>query len=124
MKSLMKVSFCLLAALILAGCGKAARVEKDLDPAATINEAAQSIAKNDPGALWVMMPKSYRSDINDIAHMLGEKMPESVWDKAFSLVGKLGNILTTKKSMIVEMSGKDLPPGVSKADAEYAIESK
>ncbi len=123
MKLFTKLSLCAVVLFVLSSCGKSARVEKKLGPAETITYAATSVTQNDVGALWTMMPKSYRSDINAMAHMIGEKMPKTIWDEAFTLVGRIGKVLETKKDIILEMMEGNLPPNTSKEDVKFGLES-
>lgn len=123
MKLLSKLSCCGLVLFVLSGCGKSARVEKNLGPAETITYAANTITKNDVGALWTMLPKSYRSEINGIAHLIGAKVPDTLWDKVFTLVGRLGNVLESKKDIILQMMEGSLPPNTSKDDVKFGLES-
>jgi len=123
MKLLTKLSLCAVILFVLSGCGKSARVEKKLGPAETITFAANSTADSDMGAVWTLLPKSYRSDINDMVHMVGEQMPKTIWDEAFVLVGRIGKILETKQDLILEMMEGSLPPNTSKEDVKFGLQS-
>ena len=113
----------ILAASLLTSCNKSAKVEKKLGPAETITHLTESVTKGDANAAWESLPKSYRADINDIAHVIGEKMPANIWDETFTLVGRIGKVLETKKGIFLELMGNDLPSNVSKADVEKSISS-
>lgn len=124
MNSIMKFSTATaLAVTLLTSCNKNAKVEKKLGPAETITHLTNSVTKGDAKSAWESLPKSYRSDINGIAHLIGEKMPSSVWDESFNLVGRIGKLLENKKGIFLELMGNDLPPNVSKADVEKSISS-
>ena len=123
MKLLTKLSIFAVILFVFSSCGKSARVEKKLGPAETITYAATSTANNDMGAVWTLLPKSYRTDINSMVHMIGDKMPKSIWDEAFTLVGRIGKVLETKQDIILQMMDGNLPPNTSKEDVKFGLAS-
>jgi prepilin-type processing-associated H-X9-DG protein len=123
MKILTNLSLIAVILAVFTGCGKSARVEKKLGPAETITFAANSAASSDVGAMWTLLPKSYRTEINSMAHMIGEAMPKTIWDEAFTLLGRLGKILETKQDIILQMMEGNLPPNTSKEDLKFGLNS-
>ena len=97
------------------------KTEKKLGPAESITHLTTSLAKNDVYQAWAFLPKSWRADINGIAHLIGQKMASVVWDKAFVVMGRLGAVLDTKAQLFLDTTGGQLPPGVTKEDALASI---
>ncbi|MCM8526572.1 MAG: hypothetical protein NE327_08660 [Lentisphaeraceae bacterium] len=124
MKLFAKLSLCAVIISLLAGCGKSApKAEKKLGPAETVTHVSSSIANGDASSAWTSLPKTWRTEINGIAHMIGEKMPTSMWDDSFNLIGRLGKVFEDKNKIFTEMFADKLPPDVAKADVEASIAS-
>ncbi|MCM8540599.1 MAG: hypothetical protein NE328_10010 [Lentisphaeraceae bacterium] len=124
MKLFAKLSLCTVIISLFAGCGKSApKVEKKLGPAETITHVSNSVANGDANAAWTSLPKSWRGEINGIAHMIGEKMPTAMWDDSFTLLGRLGKVFEDKNKIFTEMLAAQLPPDLKKEDVEASIAS-
>ena len=124
MKLFAKLSLCTVIISLFAGCGKSApKVEKKLGPAETVTHVSSSVANGDAKAAWNSLPKSWRGEINGIAHMIGEKMPTTMWDDSFALVGRLGKVFEDKNKIFTEMMAANLPADMKKEDVESSIAS-
>lgn len=124
MKLLKKLALCAVVISLFAGCGKSApKVEKKLGPAETITELSKSVANGDAEAAWTSLPKTWRGEINGVAHMIGEKMPAAMWDDSFALVGRIGKVFETKNKLFTEMLAAQLPPDLKKEEVESSIAS-
>lgn len=122
MKFMKMTAVAVLGVLLFAGCGaKKDRTEKKLGPAESITHLAKSTAEGDAFQAWASLPKSWRTDINGVANLIGEKMPDTVWDKTFVIVGRLGGIFETKAQMLFDMIGGELPPKMTKEDVLASI---
>ncbi len=66
-----------------------------------VNEAAQGLASHQPRVLWDALPKSYRTDVEDIVHELARKMDKDLWNKGFALADKVVLVLKTKKELLL-----------------------
>ena len=124
MKLIAKLSICAVIISTFVGCGKSApKVEKKLGPAETIVHVSKATADGDASASWTSLPKSWRTDINSIAHMLGEKMPTNMWDDVFTLVGRIGKVFEGKSKILTDMVADQLPPDMKREDVEKSIAS-
>ena len=128
MKLLQKLTLCAVLISLLAGCGKnstkeEAKVVKNLGPAETVTHLSDSVANGDAEAAWESLPKTWRGEINSIAHMVGEKMPAPMWDDSFKLVDRIGKVFESKNKIFSEMMAEQLPPDMSKEDVESSIAS-
>ena len=103
-------------------CGKKAVVEKDLGPAETVTYVSNSLAEGKTAEAWVCLPKSYRQQITESLHKIGNKMPPEIWDKSFELVGRLGKVLKSKQSLIGK-SASDMGAKGNQADMNKSISS-
>lgn len=68
-----------------------------------VNEAAQGLASHQPRVLWDALPKSYRTDVEDIVHELARKMDKDLWNKGFALADKVVLVLKTKKELLLSL---------------------
>ena len=59
------------------------------DPAVAIETIAKELASGNGGILWKAMPASYQTDLNEIAKLAGTKVDAELYDKSFSLLGRL-----------------------------------
>lgn len=120
MKSpIQKLSLGLVAsALFFTACGKKA------DDAAAAPEAAASpseltipdapdaamkmvmteLANGNGGIIWKAMPASYQGDVNSVVQLAGTKIDAEMYNKTFSLVGRIGQIAGKQKDFIVNTS--------------------
>ncbi len=97
--------------------------EKKLSSTESVKHVLDSIANEDSVALWRSLPQSYRSDINNLMHLMGEKMSPQVWDDSFTLVNRAGKVLQNKKALFVEMMETNLPSGMNKEQMEKSLQN-
>lgn len=58
------------------------------------------------------LPASYQSDVQDVVHEFAEKMDGELWSKCFQLLGKVANILKTKKTLILSLDNVKSAPQI------------
>ena len=73
-------------------------------PDAAVQTVLSEFAKGDSSIVWRALPKSYQSDVNELVHLLGSSADEEVYDKSFSLIGDLAEIIDKQQSFIVNSS--------------------
>lgn len=69
-------------------------------PDAAIQYVVREISKGNGAALWQAMPASYQSDVNVIAQLAGTKIDAEIYNKIFSLVGRIGGVLDKQQEFI------------------------
>jgi hypothetical protein len=70
-------------------------------PDGTVLAVAEALRNNQPEILWSALPESYRRDINEITRTFSEKMDAAVYDRAFALVMRAGEVLDDRKEIIL-----------------------
>jgi len=87
-------------------------------PAATPDEAvlrvAHGLADNHPQVAWQALPDSYQKDVTELVHEAAATMDPELWNRTFSVLGKLSTLLSDKRELIFEhpmiaqgMAGKE-----------------
>ena len=59
-------------------------------PVAAFDSFKTSLANAEAGALWTSLPKTWQGNLNEMAQMIGQKMPAATWDKGFSILLRVG----------------------------------
>ena len=49
------------------------------------------------------LPQSYQSDLEQLVHQFAEQFDDDVWASGIALIGRFGQVMSTKKSMILGM---------------------
>ena len=62
---------------------------------------ARHAANGHPEAAWQALPPKYQADVTSVIHEFGAKMDKELWDKSFSVVGKLAKVLKDKRDFIL-----------------------
>lgn len=115
-----------LTVLLFAACGKKTdelpapvKVTIPDSPDAAVQTVISEFAKGDSGIAWRALPESYQSDINGLMHLAGSKMDQEVYEKSFSLIARLGEIIQQQKSFILNSSfmQEQPPEELSKLEA-------
>ena len=70
-------------------------------PDGTVVVIAQQLLDHNPEIIWEALPKSYRTDINEITSAFAEKMDPEVYNRAFSLVMRAVEVLDDRKDIIL-----------------------
>ena len=70
-------------------------------PEGTVVVIAQQLLDHHPEIIWEALPKSYRTDINEITSTFAEKMDPEVYDRAFALVIRAIEVLDDRKDIIL-----------------------
>jgi len=70
-------------------------------PDVYVQSLADSIADRQPKAIWNALPAKYQADITGLKNGFAAKMDAEVWNKAFAVIGKLAQVLKTKKEMLL-----------------------
>ncbi len=70
-------------------------------PDGTVLAIADALANDQPGILWDAIPPSYQQDVNDVIHEFAGKMDPEIWDGIFAVLGKLTDVLGSKRDFIL-----------------------
>lgn len=68
---------------------------------AAVNGVIAELGKGNPKAVWDAMPASYQKDVTEIIHAAAGKVDPGVFTKMSGLMGKVTNLLKTKKDFIL-----------------------
>ncbi len=90
----------MLMSLLLGGCGKDTPKTPET-PTGAIQAVTQGLNEGKPAVVWEAMPASYQTDLTDMAHTFATKMDAEIYDKAFGILGKVTNVLKTKRDFIL-----------------------
>lgn len=88
------------------------------EPDQLVEYISGQMLENKPQAFWNSLPASYQSDVTEIVHLAGSKLDGDIYNATFSLLGKLGRILTEKKEFILNN-----PQFQQQIDAEIAAKN-
>ena len=58
------------------------------------------------------LPPSYQTDVNLLVHDFAAKMDHDIWSTSFKLLAKVGNLLKSKKAMILSLDGVKRAPQI------------
>jgi hypothetical protein len=117
-------SLLMVVSVVVAGCGNSggeAAVSIPDTPDGSVKAVAQSLANNQPRAMWDAMPAKWQSDVSGLVSDAAGKIDAEVYDKTFALVGKLSDVLAKQKKLVLQsfddpQMAANLP--VKKADVE------
>ncbi len=90
----------MLMGLLLGGCGKDAP-KTPKTPDAAIQVISQGLNEGKPAVVWEAIPASYQTDVTDLAQTFATTMDAEIYDKAFGMLGKVTNVLKTKKDFFL-----------------------
>jgi len=120
-KSLLPVAA--LGALFLTACGSKSTTEVEIPdaPDAAIETIAKEMMNGNGGILWRAMPASYQADVNAIAQLAGAKVDAELYNKSFSLVGRLAEVADKQKEFILntKLGGEQPAEEIAKIDAAW-----
>jgi hypothetical protein len=91
------------------------------DPAAAMETIAKELAAGNGGILWKAMPASYQADVNALANLAGTKVDSEIYNKSFSLIGRLAEVADKQKEFILntELGGAQPAEQIAKMDAAW-----
>jgi hypothetical protein len=64
-------------------------------------EVVKQTANGRADIFWHMLPAKHQADIKSVINEFGAKMDKELWDKSFSVLNKVANILKSKRELIV-----------------------
>lgn len=103
----------LLACLTLPGCAPT-----DAAPAAAsetadgaVRAASQGLVRGDLRPAWDGLPPSWQKDVHELVALFAQQMDPQIWDRSFTVVGKLARVLDEKRAMFraLDLSQMGLP---------------
>ena len=115
-----------MVALLLTACGagvSSTEVTIPDEPSAAIQTIADEMIAGKCGILWRAMPASYQADVNAIAQLAGAKVDPEIYDKSFSLLGRLAEVADKQKSYIINTKLGGEQPAEQLAKIEAALPS-
>jgi hypothetical protein len=91
------------------------------EPSAAIQTIADEMIAGNCSILWRAMPASYQADVNAIAQLAGAKVDPEVYDKSFSLLGRLAEVADKQKSYIIntKLGGEKSAEQLAKSEAAW-----
>ncbi len=99
----------MLMGLLLGGCAKDTP-KTPKTPNGTIQAITQGLDEGKPAVVWDAMPASYQTDVTGLAHEFAANMDAEIYDKAFGMLGKVTNVLKTKRDFFLNSAlTKDAP---------------
>lgn len=113
-----RLFFGFLAVLLLsvAACSGGKAPEPAATPDEAVTRVARGLADNHPELAWHALPASYQEDITELVHQAAADMDPELWNRSFSVLQKLSDLLSDKQDLIFEhpmiaqgMAGKDDP---------------
>lgn len=77
-------------------------------PDAAMRKIADELGKGNAGILWVATPETYQKDVTELVHLAGAKLDAEVYDRGFSLLTKLSDVLDKQRAFILssQMAGQ------------------
>ncbi len=90
----------MLMGLLLGGCGKDTPKAPET-PSSAIQAITQGLNEGKPAVVWEAMPASYQTDVTGLAHEFATNMDAEIYDKAFGILGKVTNVLKTKRDFFL-----------------------
>ena len=98
-----------LASFIFTACGSNTDDSKSATPEVSIPEApdaaietiAQELRDGNGAILWEAMPASYRTDVNAVAQLAGNKVDAEIYNKGFGLLDRLADVADQQKTFIL-----------------------
>ena len=109
-----------LSVIYLTACGGSQEKFPEA-PDAAVEMIAKELAAGNGGILWEAMPASYQLDVNSIAQLAGTKVDPELYDKVFSLVGRIGEVADKQKEFILntELGGPQPAEQIAKMEAAW-----
>ena len=90
----------MLMGLLLGACAKNTPKTPET-PSSAIQTITQGLNEGKPAVVWEAMPASYQTDVTGLAHAFATNMDAEIYDKAFGMLGKVTNVLKTKKDFFL-----------------------
>lgn len=94
------------------GAAAAAPAAKPAEVAADVymQGLIDGVTAGDAGKLWSALPAKYQADVTSIKNEFASKVDADVWNKAFVVVGKLGQVLKDKKTFLMAGAASQFVP--------------
>jgi hypothetical protein len=90
-------------------------------PDAAVEAIASELAAGNGGILWEAMPASYQADVNGIVQLAGAQVDAELYNKGFSLLGRVAEVADKQKSFLLNTQiGGGSVPAEQKAKLEAA----
>jgi hypothetical protein len=103
----MKALRCYSVALVLAmSAGCTAVVAIPSTPDGTVQTIASEVANDRPQVLWQALPASYQADIRDVIVAFADKLDADLWNRTFTVLGKIARVAKEKKEFILATIGE------------------
>ncbi len=90
----------MLLGLLLGGCAKNTPQPPET-PSSAIQAISQGLNEGEPAVVWEAMPASYQTDVTGLAHAFATNMDAEIYDKTFGILGKVTNVLKTKRDFFL-----------------------
>ncbi|MBL8829512.1 MAG: hypothetical protein JNM18_21215 [Planctomycetaceae bacterium] len=70
------------------------------EPELLYAEIVKQTANGRADIFWEMLPAKHQNDVKGLVQALGAKMDKELWEKSFTVLGKVANVLKTKREFI------------------------
>jgi len=93
--------------LLTLGCGSESAPKVPAIPSTpdgTVQTVVTSLGNHQPGVVWAALPASYQKDVNDLIQEFTAKVDHDMYNKSFEVLGKLSNVMASKKQYILNSS--------------------
>jgi hypothetical protein len=104
------VRFCsfVLVTVVLIGCARGTTIPST--PDGTVSKVAEEISNDRPQVVWNALPEKYQQDVNELIRDFANKMDEEIWNKTFTVLGKVTEVAKEKKEFILGAISENRPP--------------
>lgn len=84
-------------------------------PEATVEYVVEGLLQHEPQRVWASLPESYQRDVNKLVSAFSAKVDADIYDRGFVLVGRFGELLETKKELL--LASQMLPEDFDREEA-------
>jgi len=88
---------------LFVGCNKS-EGPKLPEPDAAVKDMISKATSGDASIAWTILPPKHQADVKTVVQEAAGKIDPEVWNKAFATVGKLSQLLKTKKDYFLGSS--------------------
>ncbi len=96
------VALALIVGLPSCSCKSPGTTEAAKTADEAVERVAHGIADGQLQHAWYALPDSYQEDVTEIVHEFAGKMDAELWDRTFSVLGKLTKLVKDKRDFILD----------------------
>jgi hypothetical protein len=84
-----------------------------------MRKIADELGKGNAGIIWVATPASYQKDVTELVQLAGTKLDADVYDRGFSLLTKLSDMLDKQRAFILSSQMAGQMPNKAEVEANW-----